>query len=314
MVFLILAEVERRESKTDSLHILIIPGPEDGFHSGTLDMYHAQGATGYEIDSMRWRLRNILVPCCWLIPSCRQITVCSSRSEAEQMEARLARRIFPRGYSVRFPNSDYLIASVLSAAKRGVALPSIQAPDAARRYVGDWIHSKFSGRKVITITLRECSYQHDRNSNLDAWSEFARNLDLSRFAPIFVRDTEVGLDSLPERLARMPVFAEASWNVELRCSLYELSFLNMGINMGPFVLCTLNKKVNYLMFKVLTASCGATTEEYYRRLGLPNSSQLPWATPTQRYVWDEDRLEIIEREFRDMCNVIESLSKSEGNA
>lgn len=101
------------------------------------------------------------------------------------------------------------------------------------------------------------------------------------------------------------VFPEASWNIELRAALYELSYLNMSVNNGSAALCIYNRRARCLTFKMLTPSCGATSASYFRSQGIEPGSQLKHETPFQRMVWEDDRLEVIQKEFREMCDRIE---------
>lgn len=306
LTFLPLAELARKNAGCDSLHVVIVPGPNGGFRARDLPEYRELGAGDYDIESMRWRLRNILVPCCWLIPSCQQVTVCTSRKEAHAFQSSLVKYIFPKGYSVHFPIEKHLLRHFVNAAsKEGVVLPSLQATQQALRFVSDWIQPRANGRKVITITLRECSYELYRNSDLKAWGAFARSLDPSIYCPVVIRDTESAFKPLPSELHRLLVFPEVPWNVELRVALYELSYLNMTVSGGPCALCIYNQRVRYLIFKMLTPSCRADSARFFRSEGLEPGSQLKHATPFQHLVWEDDRLEVIQKKFSEMCDSIE---------
>jgi hypothetical protein len=121
-----------------------------------------------------------------------------------------------------------------------------------------------------------------------------------------VPDTERTLDPLPWALRSLEVFREASWIVPLRLALYERAFLNLGVNNGPFLMGALSASVRLLAFKMITPSVPQTTEEFMARLGFEIGGQLPFATPFQRLVWEDDRLDVIEREFKDMVARIEA--------
>ncbi len=303
--FVVLAELERKEVGCNSLHVVFVPGPNQGFRANDLETYRQLGGVDCDIDSMRWRLRNILLPCCWLIPSCRQVTVCTSREEAQAFRASLVRHIFPKGYTVRFPKESHSLRRLVATTSQRVVLPTIQATPQARRFVSDWIQSRTDGRKVITITLRECSYERDRNSNFKAWGAFARSLDSSIYCSVVIRDTEAAFKPLASELYGLTVFPEASWNIELRAALYELSYLNMSVGTGPAVLCIYNRRARYLIFKMLTPACRVDSARHFRSEGLEPGSQLKHATPFQRLVWEDDGLEVIQKEFREMCDRIE---------
>jgi len=254
---------------------------------------------------MYWRFRNILVPLCWLIPSCRQLTVCSSIEEAQILEKSALKYIFPIGYTVQFPKEAYSLFQVAMAESREDIPASIQATPQAKRFVDEWLRFRSNGKKVITISIRNCLYQPERNSNIKAWGEFVRSLDLGIYYPVIVNDTLVAFrPPLPE-LDGLTVFPEASWNVELRAALYELSYLNLSISCGPMVLCTFNSRTRYLVFGLLRPP-KPNLARIFRSEGLEPGSQYKHAGSLQRLIWKDDTLPVIQEEFQRMCNKIDN--------
>lgn len=296
--FLVLAERERTEVGCEAMHVVIVPGPDEGFRRDNF--------TPYSTESKQWRLRNVLVPCCWLVPSCQQVTVCTSRKEATAFQASLAKHVFPRDYVVRSPIANYSNLHIVNVK----ALPTIQSTPTARRFVRDWIQARADARKVISITLRESTYEQDRNSSLKDWGEFANSLDPT-YCPVFVRDIETALNPLPAELRGFLVFPEVVWNIELRAAFYELSYLSMFVNSGPAALCMFNRQACSLTFKMITPTAGATTEQFFRSQGIQPGSQLKGLSPFNRLVWEDDRIEVILEAFHDMCNRIEIASLHE---
>lgn len=308
--FLVLAELERKEVGCSSMHVVIVPGPSEGFRKGSTGTYHESGTWDYDADYMHWRLRNILVPCCWLIPSCKQLTVCTSREEAMVLEASLVTHVFPKKErnTIRHPQENYNYSHIVASMSHGFVLPSIQPKPQACRYISNWLQANADNRKVITITLRESSYEQDRNSNLKDWAAFVRSLDSAVYFPVIIRDTESALEPIPPELNGLTIFAEIPWNLELRAALYKLSYLNMFTSGGPAILAILNHQTRYLMFKIITSSCVVSAERHLFYIGINLGSQFKHATLLQRLVWEDDTLEVIQREFKDMCDRIESSS------
>ena len=149
------------------------------------------------------------------------------------------------------------------------------------------------------ITLRQYGYQPTRNSNVSAWIEFARKLDRSRYAPIFVQDVAAAMQETPPELAEFPVFREAPFNMILRGALYERAWLNICQAHGPTELMWYNERCRYVIF--LTIGSSPETElETLRGYGIEADESPPFATPLQKWVWDKDELPMIEREFAAM--------------
>jgi hypothetical protein len=89
-------------------------------------------------------------------------------------------------------------------------------------------------------------------------------------------------------------------------ALYERAWLNMGVNNGPMGLCWLNDQTRYITFKMVTPTVAQTTVEFNRSRGFEPNESLPFATPLQKWVWEDDTVEVIRREFQSMVAVIES--------
>lgn len=310
VAFLVLAELERKKKGCASLHVAIVPGHVEGFRDGDLMAYQKRGAVDCNNDYMRWRLKNIVIPCCWLISSCQQITVCASRKEAESLKTLLAKHIFPDGYALSSPIERYSPIYTMTAASHEPFFPSICATPQARRFAENWILTNLGDRKLITISLRECAYEHDRNSSLEDWGAFVRSLDMSVYCPVIIRDIETSFYPLPEIFNGAISFKEAVWNLELRAALYELSYLNMFVGNGPDAMCCYNRKTRFIKLRTSASSLGGASEQYLKSCAMRSGTQLKWATPFQRLAWEDDKLEVLQRIFEEMCNKIDRFTSS----
>ena len=106
----------------------------------------------------------------------------------------------------------------------------------------------------------------------------------------------------------MLVFPEVSWNVELRVALYELSYLNMFTLGGPSALCMYNQWARSITFKLIASPF---KEEFFRiTCKFEPGFQPEHFTPFHQLVWEDDRLEVIQEAFREMCGTIERLSEA----
>jgi len=304
--FLVLAESERKRLDCDLLHIVFVPGPNDGFSPVDISNYRKLGQDDCDIDSMRWRLRNIMLPLCWLIPSCQGITVCTSLEEARILEQEIAEYVYPRGYSVQFPKEGYSLFELSKLESQGdILCYSIQATSQARRFVKEWIDRKNIGkRKIITITLRWCLYQKERNSNMKAWNKFIQGLNSTIYYPVILRDTWTAFRSLPLEFENFSIFEEACWNMELRIALYELCYLNLSVNCGPIVLCIFDSRTRYLLFRSINLS-EINMARFFRSEGLEVGTQYKHATSFQRVIWKDDTYPTIKEQFERMCKKIE---------
>ncbi|HLW46991.1 MAG TPA: hypothetical protein VKW09_04410 [bacterium] len=289
------ADLARRRLGLARVHFVVVPGIVNGLR---------EERTAYEAvvdaDLRVWRLHNVVVPIFTFVPSCGGYTVLPARAAAEPLRARAGRRVYPASYEPALPVGHHP-SELLGPARAGAAVGVLRSSEPGRRFVERWAETRLRGRRMVTITLRDYGYMTERNSDLGAWAAFARRLDPAVYLPVFVLDTERTLDPSPAFFEGFEVFREASWNVGLRMALYESSFVNLGVNNGPLFMAMLSERTRMLIFKMVTPSVPQTTEDFMRQLGFPIGGQLPFATPHQRLVWEDDTLEVIEREFAAMA-------------
>jgi len=310
--FLVLAEKNRIARGLKSLHVIIVPGTQQGFAKGYFEYYQSMTPDKEKIRFayLEWRVRNILVPCCWLMPSCKQLTVCTSRREAQETENLLADHIFPDRYLVNFPINPNENIYKMGVTPDNPTIPSLSATRTACDFISEWIDKNCKGKKVVTITLREASYEINRNSNISAWMKFVRSIDQDKFFPVIIRDTEKALHFIPDEMAGATIFSEASWNLEIRAALYEMSYLNLFVNGGPMILSWFNTKCRFLVFKLITESVSTATEKNLNFVGLTIGNQPLYFSKFQKIVWDDDTYEVIRKEFDEMCVKIDECSNT----
>jgi hypothetical protein len=298
--FAIAADRARRGLGLDRMHFVVVPGTRDGLRE---ERAAYEGAVDH--DARLWRLHNIVIPIFGLVPAAAGYTLLPDRQAAGALRARAGRHIYPHSYEPALPIGHHP-SELLQAARAGdTDMAVLQSPVQARRFVDRWLAPRLAGRRLVTITLRDYAFMPARNSDTRAWATFARGLPRDRYLPVFVLDTQRTLDPVPE-LGDLEIAPDASWSVPLRLALYERAFLNLGVNNGPLLMGALGARTRLLVFKMITPSVPQTTEEFMRRLGFEIGGQLPFATPLQRLVWEDDRLPVIEREFDAMVARIEA--------
>ena len=91
-------------------------------------------------------------------------------------------------------------------------------------------------------------------------------------------------------------------------ALYEAAWLNMMVNNGPFG-CVAFSEAPYLLFKILTPDVRMTSEAYMRHIGYDIGPTPPFAGPFQKWVWEDDELPVILREFDKMRTGLEAVEK-----
>ena len=294
--FVVAAELSRRRLGLSSIQLLIVPGKVQGLRSED---------PGYEriVDrqARRTRLLNMLLPIFSLLPTASGMAILSTRAEAAFVRRRVD-KVYPANYDPGLP-TGHSPSEVLDQAKRGAEVRCLRAPSDAAKHIERWKHRQVGARRLVTITLRQYEYGSARNSDLEAWAAFARQLDPERYAVCVVPDTGHSSEPPFSGLASLP---EAAWNVGLRLALYQTSYLNLGVNTGPMHLCAFSAQTRYIIFKMLVEEVSQSSARYMRYLGFVPGEQLPFAGPFQKWVWEPDTVAVITREFEAMVAGIES--------
>lgn len=299
---LVTAEHKRCRLNLSYIHVVIVPGSKDGLRQED-DIYEQV----IDAKARYWRIMNILMPFTNLLPSVKGLTFCVNRQHAAALQ-KYAKHIAPSWYTPSLPNYSTFAAEL----KQQLDLRFLQATDQALKYMHAWSNDFAQGRKLLSLTLRDYGYVTARNSRLAAWQQFIATLDPGEYAVAVIPDMEKSLDAENlDQLAAMfantncRIFTPPCWNLNLRAALYEICYLNLGVNSGPMVLCWLNKNCRYLTFKLKCDDVEHTSAQTMQWLGFSLDQSLPFASPSQRWVWADDQFEIIQREFNDTIEIIE---------
>ncbi|MEE8558140.1 MAG: hypothetical protein V3T14_09670 [Myxococcota bacterium] len=300
--FLVWADEERRRRGLERMHVAFVP---------MADELARPLPPGYDqvvdLESRRWRFHNIVEPLARLVPSCAGVTVCGDRDRAAALALSVRHRCPTVDLSPLCPvDLGEVYRDIISELRLVSADLGLRAPRQAVRYIGKWIDHHAGGRELVVITLRQYGVDPARNSNLEAWGDFARRLDRNRFLPVVVPDTDHAFDRPPPELRDLVLYDPPAWNLELRMALYEAAHLNMLVSCGPATLCVLSPVARYLMFKISVPGVHLASEQILKRLGFVPGETPPFATPFQKWIWDRDDLATIEAEFVGMSRRIDA--------
>lgn len=198
---------------------------------------------------------------------------------------------------------DYMLAPVCGGAKRGIVVPTISAP----QWALDEVDAELNGKEPVVVTLREASHWQNRNSNLDAWLDFADTLiDDDGEEVVIVRDTERAL----ELIRGYRTFPRASLDLKVRAALYERAKANLFVANGPMAIAYFGTRP-FLIFKPLVDGYGPATAQWWSdKIGVPVGEQYPWCRPDQRIVWDDDSFENITRAWAGLLPLLARRSRA----
>jgi len=289
---LCVANTKRKELGLTTLQVVFVPGMFGGLRKES-----AAYEKIVDMNTRYWRIQSILLPAIHLLACTTGVTFCASRREAAAIQKEKARFFYPDRYNVTFPVSY----SPQQAIQHPAVLAALRADHQALKYVSSWLKRFPEHKPVVVITLRQYDYTPERNSNLDAWALFAETIK-NDFSVVFIPDTEKALQELPEALRAFACFDQACWNISLRAAIYQLAYLNLGVNTGPMSLCWLNEKCHYITFKIIAENAPEALEWKNLMLdrGFCVGKNPSFAKSFQKWVWAEDTFTTILQEFNAM--------------
>lgn len=294
------ANAYRQKQGLRALQIILVPGAVEGLkkerpkYEKVLDHNHRN-----------WRIHSIIIPCIHLLSCPHSFTLCATREEAMMIRQKQAKNVYPPRYNLTIPTSHEPELANIYTDK----IMSLSASTQAKIYVSKWIRNQAQDQKMIVITLRQYGYTPERNSNMAAWAEFAATHEKEYFI-VFIADTEQALYTIPKELQKFVFFNEACWNLALRAAIYELAYINLGVNTGPMSLCWFNASCRYITFKTAVKNVPDVPLEMITNKGFIPGCNPKFATSLQKWVWEDDDLPIITREFNLMRDVIDGCNEA----
>ncbi len=170
----------------------------------------------------------------------------------------------------------YVTRDIVAAARNGEPVPTFKPQRRGTLPKG-----------AVTITLREATFWSHRNSNLDAWLKFARELRDEGERVVFVRDVEMA----HEPIGDFVTCPEASLDLNARLELYEDAICNLFVSNGPSELAWFGSRP-WLMFVPIEPDdsyFGANTVKFWKdKMGVVVGDQFPWSSADQRVVFAPD--------------------------
>jgi hypothetical protein len=279
--------------------VVIVPGPISGGRQESPDYDQI-----FDAQARDWRLWNIVIELCRSLSNPCSVLVCKSREEAEKLFFADARHVFPIGYT---PNSPIVVVNdgvKASSIRDSRDVAIFSAPAEAQRYVSKWIERHCPGRKLVVVTLRQSPYMPDRNSDLASWKLFVAGLDEESYHVALIPDTDAASE-WTEQWPNTTLALEACFNLQIRHAFYQCCHVAMGVNSGPLILQLFNRDAAFAMFVKVRENVPQASSDYLASRGFEFAETPRFCTPRQRWVWEDDTLENLQRAFFALVNLIE---------
>jgi hypothetical protein len=187
-------------------------------------------------------------------------------------------------------------------------IPRLKSPHHYKVFVEKYIKANKIKKKIVTITLRDSTFNKSKNSNIKNWKKFYLYLTKKNYYPIVLYDFET-IAIKEDKKNKFNNFLYANIDVRLRLALYEKAYLNLGVSSGPMSLLTYSKNSNFIIYKHADKNSLSSSSFKANKAsnGLdPNiNEQYPFYSKTQRIVWDtNDNFEILKKHFLEIEKIL----------
>lgn len=305
MHFAVISEMARAANKFDYVHFVFTLNAERQWRM------HTPKDKALSVEDKMYRLRNIIQPIAEMIPSYAGHSIYLDRIEAaKELAALIPQMIFPPQYHVNNPSSMFMLEQVMDVYRQckdqeldvtpDCLVPSAVGKDKAFQWCKT---NDVDVNKLVTITVRQWDVEPDRNTNIESWKRFAKNIQKDGWQPVFLVDTDQAMIHDAGSLKDMKIYWPGPINLELRLALYDLAAYNLSHNGGPAALNWFLPGSKYLQFLPVDAIPKVVESEgesgMERLLGVKKGETYDFAGQSKQYVWEKATATNIYREFNE---------------
>ena len=305
MHFAVNCEMARAANNAKYIHFVFVLGPDRTWRMQT----PKDGSL--TTDEKMWRLKHILEPIARMTPEYAGHSVYLDRNEAaKELAALPGSLIWPPSYHINQPNSAFMLAQVVDIygqvkeKNEGITPGCLKPCPEAVRLARRWCDKQdVDVDHMVTITVRQSAVEKERNSNLQSWLRFAREISKEGWHPVVMPDTEQVVIHDANDLHDLKVYWPGPVNLDLRVAMYHLAAYNLSHNGGPAALNFFlpgSKYLQWLPIDALPKVIEAEGEEGQERLlGLKKGEDYEFAEGTKKYVWEKATYTKIYKRFNE---------------
>lgn len=175
--------------------------------------------------------------------------------------------------------------------KKNNTRPTLKSPKHYNDLIKLFIKKNKISKKIVTITIRDCSYFPSRNSNIENWKKVYKYLDENNFYPIILDDMEnLSVQNKKNSLDGYHQYYYANIDLRVRLALYEEAFMNLSVSSGPSNLLIYSEYCKFLIFKFFVddEQSPASLKNVEKIMGLKKNEQYAFFNKYQKLIWDID--------------------------
>lgn len=275
----------------EKFELVIIP-PSQQRLDKLLETYNNQANGKLEAEFIWQRMQNILLETSNLVPKISNVKVFDNRSAALQFlkSNKDSSKQFPQLNSQEIVPAFYSLDKLYHQISNKGVLCNLIASDCDKYAVENELKQNgWDGKQsIVSITLRRCRYQENRNSNEAAWLKFAEYLSDKNCFVVWVDDFEAEY----KFLANTGYISHlATDKIVMRHALYELATLNYFVNSGNAALARFTHQANSISFKLIVEDYSATAAKFWLIHNILPPEQFLHLSPMHYQEWRDDSFE-----------------------
>ena len=284
IAFLIIAKYK---SSSKDTHLIVIPDIEE-----ITEINPIKEKGSLEKSAKQLRIDNIIKPALEIIEDFNpEITFLKNRNDINNFTNIDPQLKFPKyagsGEIIKwYPPQKEINEIFLNKNK----FYPVKANKHYKELLSEYLKTNNIKKKIITLTLRDSSFNRSKNSKIDEWVKLYNFLESANYFPIILDDFEnICVDKKNDKLNSLNTYHFANIDIRMRLALYEKAHLNISVNNGTASLLVYSKKCNYIIFKhfVDDPESSSSLENNIKTNGLQFGEQYPFASTKQKIIWNQ---------------------------
>jgi len=195
------------------------------------------------------RIYNMLLPMASLYEGCFSARLIKDINHLKFI-CRRSSIVYPKYYDGIFLSNPISYEKVYKYEMNNAEYSGFKSNRNELDKVQSWLFAHNITLPFVCFTIRDYQFEPSRNSNVQAYLQFAKYLRDMNILSVFIPEVS---NAVPEYIIEeFPLFIPAIHSLYQRQAIYELACTNIFANNGCSALCALNKSCSYILSGLLT--------------------------------------------------------------
>ena len=275
--FLYSAENCRIRRNLKDIYLILVHGDKDKFRNDTVR----------STQSNEVFFNNVIMPGVSFLPSISAF--CWMPSNHLNINRLRKENIFPRGYELQKPVSEYIAHELVAGKVRGDKPGFFTSPNYAKNLAQEFLKYNIENKPFVTLTARELDRSDTngtRKVDIKHWHQILKKIKDSGVVPLVIRDTQNAFsDPLFEDILEVNL---ASVHLPFRLAIYERALINFIKFNGPAALLIFSRSHSMHLGSFDNETNVAADSWYANHYGMSAGDQFPMSTNETEFLWNSE--------------------------